>query len=304
MCRRGYSAADERRSGDRCRRRPGAGRPVPGAARLRRSMPQSSVVPALFSALARDDAAPAWVPAPVAGSEAGRPPRPRRARLGAAPGLRQGGPDAGLGARVARSPRWPPPPPPPPSPRSRRARRPRSTAFSDTGSGSTSTATRRPGPGEVMNVLRWRSGRGDMRRLLPPRSSRRWRRSAVGPCPPSRAAEFASTGFTAAHLTGARLFGWSVPSALVVNVRRLLATGETFVYAYYDGLDKVAHEHGLGDHYLQELAAVDRLVADLLGGPAPRGGAGGDVGPRPGRSGQRHPPALAGPVRHGRAVLG
>jgi predicted AlkP superfamily pyrophosphatase or phosphodiesterase len=76
--------------------------------------------------------------------------------------------------------------------------------------------------------------------------------------------EFAATGFTAAHLTGARLFGWSVPSALVVGVQRLLAAGESFVYAYYDGLDKVAHEHGLGDFYRQELGAVDRLVADLL----------------------------------------
>jgi predicted AlkP superfamily pyrophosphatase or phosphodiesterase len=76
--------------------------------------------------------------------------------------------------------------------------------------------------------------------------------------------EFGSTGFTAAHLTGVRLFGWSVPSALVVNVRRLLGAGEPFIYAYYDGLDKVAHEHGLGDHYIQELKAVDRLVADVL----------------------------------------
>ena len=51
---------------------------------------------------------------------------------------------------------------------------------------------------------------------------------------------------------------------LVVSVRRLLGAGEPFVYAYYEGLDKVAHEHGLGDHYRQELKAVDRLVADLL----------------------------------------
>jgi predicted AlkP superfamily pyrophosphatase or phosphodiesterase len=58
--------------------------------------------------------------------------------------------------------------------------------------------------------------------------------------------------------------GWSVPSALVVGVRRLLLAGETFVYAYYDGLDKIAHEHGLGEHYRQELRAVDRLVGDLL----------------------------------------
>jgi hypothetical protein len=121
------------------------------------------------------------------------------------------------------------------------------------------------GPGEVMNVLRWRTSRGDMRRQLPPPQFQRVLPFGGRGVPAVTRSEFASTGFTAAHLTGARLHGWSVPSALVVNVRRLLGSGETFVYAYYDGLDKVAHEHGLGDHYVQELTAVDRLVGDLLG---------------------------------------
>ncbi len=121
------------------------------------------------------------------------------------------------------------------------------------------------GPGEVMNVLRWRTGRGDMRRRLPAPQFQPVRPFGGRAVPAVTRSEFASTGFTAAHLTGVRLFGWSVPSALVVNVRGLLAAGETFVYAYYDGLDKIAHEHGLGDYYLQELGAVDRLVADLLG---------------------------------------
>jgi hypothetical protein len=35
------------------------------------------------------------------------------------------------------------------------------------------------------------------------------------------------------------------------------------VYAYYDGVDKVAHEYGLHDHYDAELAFTDRLVADI-----------------------------------------
>jgi predicted AlkP superfamily pyrophosphatase or phosphodiesterase len=121
------------------------------------------------------------------------------------------------------------------------------------------------GRGEVMNILRWRTRRGDMRRQLPPPTFQPVAPFGGRAVPAVTRSEFASTGFTAAHLTGVRLFGWSVPSALVVNVRRLLARGETFVYAYYDGLDKVAHEHGLGDHYLQELGSVDRLVSDLLG---------------------------------------
>lgn len=117
---------------------------------------------------------------------------------------------------------------------------------------------------EVMNVLRWDTRAGDARRRMPAES--------MQPCPPFGRAgvpvvtrsEFAATGFSAAHLRGARLVGWRVASTLVVEVRELLAAGEPFVYVYYDGLDKVAHEHGLGEHYHAELQAVDRLVADLL----------------------------------------
>ena len=36
------------------------------------------------------------------------------------------------------------------------------------------------------------------------------------------------------------------------------------MYAYYEGLDKVGHEYGLGDHYDAELQAVDHLVEWLL----------------------------------------
>jgi hypothetical protein len=118
--------------------------------------------------------------------------------------------------------------------------------------------------GEIMNVLRWRSDRGDLRRRVPaPRFQ------PVAPFAGRSVAvvtrnEFAATGFSAAHLAGTRLVGWSVPSTLVVETRRLLREGEAFVYVYYDGLDKVAHEHGLGEHYAEELRTVDRLVADLL----------------------------------------
>jgi predicted AlkP superfamily pyrophosphatase or phosphodiesterase len=120
------------------------------------------------------------------------------------------------------------------------------------------------GAGEVMNVLRWRTAHGDMRRQIPPPLFQPVLPFGGRAVPAVTRSEFASTGFTAAHLTGVRLFGWSVPSALVVSVRRLLADGETFVYAYYDGLDKIAHEYGLGDHYVQELRSVDRLVGDIL----------------------------------------
>jgi predicted AlkP superfamily pyrophosphatase or phosphodiesterase len=49
-------------------------------------------------------------------------------------------------------------------------------------------------------------------------------------------------------------------------------SSEPFVYAYYDGLDKVAHEYGLGEHYDAELAWIDHTIERILAG-LPRGGA-------------------------------
>jgi predicted AlkP superfamily pyrophosphatase or phosphodiesterase len=119
--------------------------------------------------------------------------------------------------------------------------------------------------GEVVNVLRWRSEHGDLRRRLPASDFQALAAFGGAPVPAVTRADFGSTGFTAAHLGAARIVGWHVPSSLVVEVRRLLRHGEPFVYAYYDGLDKVAHQHGLGEHYDEELRGVDRLVGDLAG---------------------------------------
>ncbi|MFM8483554.1 MAG: alkaline phosphatase family protein, partial [Actinomycetota bacterium] len=58
--------------------------------------------------------------------------------------------------------------------------------------------------------------------------------------------------------------GWKVPSGIVAETAALVRSGERFVYAYYDGLDKVAHERGFGVHYDAELAFVDWLVTAIL----------------------------------------
>jgi len=50
----------------------------------------------------------------------------------------------------------------------------------------------------------------------------------------------------------------------VATVAALLREGERFVYAYYDGVDKVAHEFGFGPTYDAEVTAADRLVGDLI----------------------------------------
>lgn len=128
----------------------------------------------------------------------------------------------------------------------------------------------RAGDDEVLNVLRWTVAGADARASLPP-SAFCHRPAFSGSHPPvvSRT-EFAGTGFTEAHLAGVRLRGWRMPSSIRVEVASLLADGEPFVYAYYDGIDKIAHETGLGEHFDAELVATDRIVGDLLADLPPR----------------------------------
>jgi predicted AlkP superfamily pyrophosphatase or phosphodiesterase len=117
---------------------------------------------------------------------------------------------------------------------------------------------------EILNVLRWRTNRGDARQRIPPRTFQPVAAFGGEPVPAVTRADFVATGFSAAHLDGARMFGWQVASTLVAEIGRLVSGGARFVHAYYDGLDKVAHEHGLGVHYAAELRSVDRMVSDLV----------------------------------------
>ena len=80
----------------------------------------------------------------------------------------------------------------------------------------------------------------------------------------SEVAPFAKTGFTRAHLTETRQQGWRTLPTLPVEVRRAVKAGEPFVYAYYDGIDKIAHITGLGDLYDAELRHVDAMVAAMV----------------------------------------
>lgn len=116
----------------------------------------------------------------------------------------------------------------------------------------------------VLNVLRWTiAGEGGARATVDPSSIQPAVAFAGRPVPVVSRAEFAGSGFSEAHLAGSRLVGWRVPSSIAVDVRRLLRGGEPLVYAYYDGVDKVAHERGLGEHYDAEVSYADRLVAAL-----------------------------------------
>jgi len=119
--------------------------------------------------------------------------------------------------------------------------------------------------GEVLNVLRWQASGRDARATIPPDKVQVNEPFAGHRPPVVTRAEFRQTGFTQAHLDRSRLSGWRMTSTLVTEVAHLVGRGEPFVYAYYEGVDKVAHEYGLGDFYDAELASVDRIVEDLLG---------------------------------------
>jgi hypothetical protein len=116
----------------------------------------------------------------------------------------------------------------------------------------------------ILNVLRWKTGAGDARHALPPEGFQTLEPfRSIKPPVVTRAA-VAESGFSRAHMAGARMYGWRMPSTIVATVAALLGDGETFVYAYYDGVDKVAHEFGFGPTYDAEVVAADRLVHDLI----------------------------------------
>lgn len=117
---------------------------------------------------------------------------------------------------------------------------------------------------EVMNVLRWRTPSGDARESIHPEAFQTIVPFGGRPIPVVSKAEFNGTGFSNAHQRGAPLASWVQPSSLAVEVRRLIAAGTPLVYGYYEGVDKVAHFHGFGEHYDAEVVAVDRIVGDIL----------------------------------------
>ncbi len=118
--------------------------------------------------------------------------------------------------------------------------------------------------GEILNVLRWTTDGRDMRRRLPPAMLQPHSVFQGRKPPVVTKAEFELSGFTAAHLGDVRFTGYRLPSSLVVELCHLVQSGEQFVYGYYDGIDKVSHEHGLDAHYDAELRAADGLVGQLL----------------------------------------
>lgn len=118
--------------------------------------------------------------------------------------------------------------------------------------------------GEVMNVLRWAVAGENRRRSNVPSDIQRFPAFMGASVPMVSPAELSDSAFSEAHLRGGRPVGYRAPSSMSVEVADQLAAGERFVYAYYAGIDKIAHERGFGRFYEAELRAADRLVADML----------------------------------------
>ncbi len=115
--------------------------------------------------------------------------------------------------------------------------------------------------GELLNALRWTSPTGDARERIDPVELQPITPFAGTGPPVVSPALFADTGFTRAHLRDTRYVRYWLPSSIPVDVAAVLGDGAPFVYAYYDGIDKMAHITGLDEHYDAELATVDALVS-------------------------------------------
>lgn len=118
--------------------------------------------------------------------------------------------------------------------------------------------------GEVVNMLRWTHDGADRRRSQPPSDVQRYPAFLGESIPVVSPSELCFSAFSEAHLRGSRPVGFRATSSLPLEIRRELVGGERFVYAYYGGVDRIAHERGFGEFYEAELRDADRLVADVL----------------------------------------
>lgn len=121
----------------------------------------------------------------------------------------------------------------------------------------------RIGPSEVLNALKWTSSK-EFERPPDPKSMQVLEPFlGIRPAVVTKSV-YDNTGFTKAHLRGARPYYWRTFSGIVSRVRELLRDGERFIYLYYEGIDTTAHEFGLADQFDTELAFVDFFLSRLF----------------------------------------
>lgn len=119
--------------------------------------------------------------------------------------------------------------------------------------------------GDVLNVLGFQLAKG--KRPPDPFTVQRHTPFLGRPAVVVSGAAYRESGFTRTHMRDARYLGYRAESTLVEHLRNLARGDDPFVYAYYPGIDEVAHAYGLLDgYYAAELHAADRLVGDVLDG--------------------------------------
>ena len=101
-----------------------------------------------------------------------------------------------------------------------------------------------------------------------------------------------------------RSHDYRVPSSLAVEVASRLAEGAPFVYAYYDGIDKVAHAHGLDDALRRRTGGRRPDRRRRRRRAPPRRRPPGDRGPRSDRGGLAGRAARERGHGHGPLLLG
>ena len=117
---------------------------------------------------------------------------------------------------------------------------------------------------QTLNILRWTTEGGSALKEIDPIQFQ----PIVpfnGECPTVVSpALFADSGFTDAHLRHTNYTGYWIASSIATEVGEALRRGDPFVYAYYDGLDKIGHIKGLGLHYEAELRQIDHIVRSVV----------------------------------------
>lgn len=121
--------------------------------------------------------------------------------------------------------------------------------------------------GEVLNTLRWtvKGGDKDALKMFVPEQIQPLPAFLGRRVPVISRSEFHDSGFSRAHLDGLGHTGYKLTSTIGVETKRLVRDGESLVYVYYDGPDRIGHEYGLAEHLDAEYMATDQLVAQLLG---------------------------------------
>ena len=119
-----------------------------------------------------------------------------------------------------------------------------------------------PVEGKILNSLRWSTGNN----LAKPDPYRFQLMPVFDNQQPKvvSSAEHEGSGFSKAHLRDSRFSGYRNRNELVDLVVESVANFEPFVYAYWDGVDRTAHEFGFTDKYFVELNECDLMIDALL----------------------------------------